>query len=82
MRADGAKAEAPKRWRSDCDWPDRSIWNGFLQSSEKGALNIILIPSEERIIGTSDITKYFKNAVGEIPKVIETVGSKFKDCPI
>ena len=22
------------------------------------------------------------NAVGEIPKVIETVGSKFKDCPI
>ena len=37
------------------------------QSSEKGALNIILIPSEERTIGTSDITKYFKNAVGEIP---------------
>ena len=37
------------------------------QSSEKGALNIILIPSEERTIGTSDITKYLKNAVGEIP---------------
>ena len=37
------------------------------QSSEKGALNIILIPSEERTIGTSDITKYIKNAVGEIP---------------
>ena len=30
-------------------------------------MNIILIPSEERTIGTSDITKYLKNAVGEIP---------------
>ena len=37
------------------------------QSSEKAALNIILLPSEERSIGTSDITKYLKEAVGEIP---------------
>ena len=37
------------------------------QSSEKGSLNIILLPSEERNIGTSEITKYLKEAVGEIP---------------
>jgi len=37
------------------------------QSSEKSSLNIILIPSEERNIGTSEITKYLKDAVGEIP---------------
>ena len=37
------------------------------QGSEKAALNIILLPSEERSIGTSDITKYLKEAVGEIP---------------
>ena len=37
------------------------------QSSEKSYLNVLLIPSEERSIGTSEITKYFKEAVGEIP---------------
>ena len=37
------------------------------QSSEKAALNIILLPSEERSIGTSEITKYLKEAIGEIP---------------
>lgn len=37
------------------------------QSSEKSYLNIILIPSEERSIGTSKITNFFKEAVGEIP---------------
>ena len=36
------------------------------QGSEKAALNIILLPSEERNIGTSEITKYLKEAVGEI----------------
>ena len=40
---------------------------GTTQSSEKGSLNIILLPSEERNIGTSEITKYLKEAVGEIP---------------
>ena len=37
------------------------------QSSEKSYLNIILIPSEERSIGTSEITNFLKEAVGEIP---------------
>jgi multidrug efflux pump subunit AcrB len=37
------------------------------QSSEKSYLNIILIPSEERSIGTSEITNLLKDAVGEIP---------------
>jgi multidrug efflux pump subunit AcrB len=37
------------------------------QSSEKSYLNIILIPSEERSIGTSEITNFLKDAVGEIP---------------
>ena len=37
------------------------------QSSEKSYLNIILIPSEERFIGTSEITNFLKEAVGEIP---------------
>ena len=37
------------------------------QSSEKSYLNILLIPSEERTIGTSEITNLFKDAVGEIP---------------
>ena len=37
------------------------------QSSEKSYLNVLLIPSEERSIGTSEITNYFKDAVGEIP---------------
>ena len=37
------------------------------QSSEKSYLNVILVPSEERSIGTSEITNYFKDAVGEIP---------------
>jgi len=40
---------------------------GTTQSSEKSSLNIILLPSEERSIGTSEITKYLKDAVGEIP---------------
>jgi len=40
---------------------------GTTQSSEKGSLNIILLPSEERNIGTSEMTKYLKEAVGEIP---------------
>ena len=39
------------------------------QSSEKGSLNIILTPSEERDIGTSEITNFLKDAVGEIPGV-------------
>ena len=37
------------------------------QSSEKSYLNVLLIPSEERIIGTSEITNLLKDAVGEIP---------------
>ena len=37
------------------------------QSSEKSYLNVLLVPSEERSIGTSEITNYFKDAVGEIP---------------
>ena len=37
------------------------------QSSEKSYLNIILIPSEERSIGTTEITNFLKEAVGEIP---------------
>jgi len=37
------------------------------QSSEKSSLTILLIPSEERTIGTSEITNYLKDAVGEIP---------------
>ena len=37
------------------------------QSSEKSYLNILLIPSEERSVGTSEITNLFKDAVGEIP---------------
>ena len=38
------------------------------QSSEKSYLNVLLTPSEERWeVGTSEITKYFKEAVGEIP---------------
>ena len=37
------------------------------QSSEKGSLNIIIVPSEERSIGTSEIANFFKEAVGEIP---------------
>ena len=37
------------------------------QSSEKSYLNIILTPSEERSIGTSEITNLYKEAVGEIP---------------
>ena len=37
------------------------------QSSEKGYLNVILTPSEERSIGTSEITNLLKDAVGEIP---------------
>jgi len=37
------------------------------QSSEKSYLNVLLVPSEERSIGTSEITNYFKEAVGEIP---------------
>jgi multidrug efflux pump subunit AcrB len=37
------------------------------QSSEKSYLNIILIPSEERSIGTSEISNFLKEAVGEIP---------------
>ncbi|MAR20752.1 MAG: RND transporter [Flavobacteriales bacterium] len=37
------------------------------QSTEKGSLNIIIVPSEERSIGTSEIANYFKEAVGEIP---------------
>ena len=37
------------------------------QSSEKSYLNIILIPSEERSTGTSEITNFLKEAVGEIP---------------
>tara|TARA_B110000881_G_C18604015_1_gene537977 strand:+ start:1750 stop:4935 length:3186 start_codon:yes stop_codon:yes gene_type:complete len=44
------------------DWAEPTA-----QSSEKAALNIILLPSEERSIGTSDITNFLKNAVGEIP---------------
>ena len=37
------------------------------QSSEKSYLNVILTPSEERSIGTSEITNLLKDAVGEIP---------------
>ena len=37
------------------------------QSSEKGYLNVLLIPSEERTIGTSEITNYLRDYVGEIP---------------
>ena len=37
------------------------------QSSEKSSLTILLTPSEERTIGTSEITNYLKDAVGEIP---------------
>ena len=37
------------------------------QSSEKSYLNVLLIPSEERSIGTSEITNLLKDAVGEIP---------------
>jgi len=37
------------------------------QGTEKGALNIILLPSEEREIGTSEITNHLIKAVGEIP---------------
>ena len=37
------------------------------QSAEKSYLNILLTPSEERSIGTSEITNFFKEAVGEIP---------------
>ena len=37
------------------------------QSSEKSYLNVLLVPSEERSIGTSEITNYFKDVVGEIP---------------
>ena len=37
------------------------------QSSEKSYLNVILIPSEARSIGTSEITNLLKDAVGEIP---------------
>ena len=40
---------------------------GSAQSSEKSYLNVLLIPSEERSIGTSEITNLFKDAVGEIP---------------
>ena len=37
------------------------------QSAEKSYLNILLTASEERSIGTSEITNFFKEAVGEIP---------------
>ena len=37
------------------------------QSSEKSSLNILLIPSEERTVGTSEISNYLKDSVGEIP---------------
>ena len=37
------------------------------QSSEKSSLTILLIPSEERTLGTSEITNYLKDVVGEIP---------------
>ena len=48
--------------QSSDDWAQADA-----QSSEKAALNIILLPSEERSIGTSDITNFLKDAVGEIP---------------
>tara|TARA_B110001452_G_scaffold266438_1_gene273312 strand:- start:7197 stop:10382 length:3186 start_codon:yes stop_codon:yes gene_type:complete len=46
------------------DWAEPTA-----QGSEKAALNIILLPSEERSIGTSEITNFLKNNVGEIPSV-------------
>ncbi len=67
---------------NECSYADIFIYTCIKTVQETGGFNILRDACDgDPFKDCSNIMK-ISNKVGEIPKIIETVGTKFKDCPI